>query len=311
MQILDYNSYIQAYKALEIDWLQNVRAFYNYEIDAICTDPKALLIPLDDHLIHRGDGVFESFACINRKILQLDKHVERLQSSLDAIGIVLPLSLKELRNILIETAKAGNFSYGSLRLLIGRGRGGFGVDPKECKKASIYIIALENKQRSEDFWNNGMTACRSKIPVKQHYLAKIKSTNYLPNVLMAQEAHKEKVNITFAFDENNFLAESAIANVGIYKDNTFYFPKFDHILTGTAVMLAIEIAKEIANVEITNISEEMLVQAEEVFAFGSTLTCMGITQYNHKDIGNGKVGEKAKYIRAKLIEKYDINGVEY
>ncbi len=311
MQILDYNSYINAYNALDINWLHNVRAFYNHEIKAICKDPKALLIPLDDHLIHRGDGVFESFACINRKILQLDKHLERLLISLNAIHINLTISVEQLREIIIETAKAGDFSYGSIRLLIGRGRGGFGVDPKECREASIYIIALEAKERSEDFWNKGMTAFKSQIPVKQHYLAKIKSTNYLPNVLMAHEAHKENVSMTFAFDENNFLAESAIANVGIYKDNTFYFPKFDHILTGTAVILAIEIAKEIGNVEITNISEDMLINAEEVFAFGSTLTCMGIIAYNHKAIGSGKVGEKAQYLRKKLIEMYDTNGVDY
>ncbi len=311
MQIIDFNAYIGAYEEKKPTWLKNVRAFYNHEIQAICTDARALLIPLDDHLIHRGDGVFESFACINRKILELDKHLDRLQSSLAAISLELPVSKEELRQILIETARAGNFSYGSVRLLIGRGRGGFGVDPKECPNASLYIIAIESKERSEEFWANGMTAARSNIPVKQHYLAKIKSTNYLPNVLMAQEAHKKGVNMTFSFDENNYLAESAIANVGMYKDNIFYFPKFGHILTGTAVSLAIEIAKEIASVEMTDITEEMLISATEVFAFGSTLTCMAIVQYNNKDIADGKVGTMAKILRTKLIEKYDLHGIEY
>ncbi len=156
-----------------------------------------------------------------------------------------------------------------------------------------------------------MTASRSAIPTKQQYLAKIKSTNYLPNVLMAQEAFKEKVDMVFTFDENGYLAESAICNVAMYKDNTIYFPKFDNILCGTVALLAIELAKTIAEVQLINITDEMLESADEIFALGSTLACMGIVEYKHKKVGAGVVGEKAKELRKLLTKHFEQEGTEY
>ncbi len=311
VNIVDYDTYVNLYKQLPLYGIENVKAFYNHALKAFCKDPRALFISLDDHLVHRGDGVFESLTCRERKILNLDNHLSRLTESLSAIKLELPVSMEELRTLILQTVQIADFANGSVRLLLGRGRGGFGIDPKECKEASIYIIASEGKARDHAFWAKGMTAARSIIPVKQRYLAKIKSTNYLPNVLMSQEAHDKNVDLVFSFDENNHLAESAICNVAMYKDGIFYFPKFDNILSGTTVLLAIEKAKSLGKVEITDITEDLLLEADEILAIGSTMACVGIVEYNKKIISNGKVGAIALRLKDLLLEDYSHEGVSY
>ncbi len=312
-KILSYDEYVGELKKLplESEGLLQVKAFYNHSIQAFCKDVHALLIALDDHLVHRGDGVFESLTCRDRKIINLDKHLQRLASSLQAIQLNLPMSFEELRALIIQTAQIADFNNGSLRLLIGRGRGGFGVNPNECKEASVYIIASEQKPRDNTFWQKGLTAARSNIPVKQKYLAKIKSTNYLPNVLMALEANEKEVDIVFSFDSNNHLAESAICNLAIYKDNTFYFPTFDNILAGTTVLLAIEKAKLLGNVEIMDITEDFLMAADEILAIGSTIACVGIVEYSKQKVGNGKVGKMALALKDLLLESYFEESIPY
>ncbi len=311
MRVVDYDGYVLLRKEQKLKGLDNVKAFYNYSLDIFCKDPHALLIPLDDHIVHRGDGVFESMTCRKRKIIQLDKHLSRLQNSLDALSMVLPISLEELRTKIIQTASLADFEEGSIRLLIGRGTGGFSVDPKESEELSIYIIASKSDGKKPDYYTNGFKAHRSEIPIKQRYLAKIKSTNYLPNVLMTQEAHDKKVDLTFSFDENNHLAESAISNVAMFKDNIFYFPTFEHILSGTTVMLAIEKAKSIAEVKICDITEEFFQSADEIFSIGSVWACVGVVEYNYKKIGEGKVGPMALKLKDLLLENVVEEGVSY
>ncbi len=311
MRVVDYDGYVELYKQSKIKGIESVRAFYNHEIKAFCKDPHALLLPLDDHLVHRGDAVFESLTCRDRKIIKLDNHLARLKESLLALKLELSISIEELRNLILQTAQLADFESGSIKLLIGRGRGGFGVDPKECDEPSIYIIASESKPKGDSFWNKGVTAARSAIPVKQKYLAKIKSNNYLPNVMMSQEANEKKVDIVFSFDENNHLAESAICNLGMYKDGTFYFPTFDNILSGTTVLLAIEKAKELASVEITNITEDMLNFADEILAIGSSIACVGVTEYNYRKVGEGKVGPMALKLKDLILKSYSNDGVTF
>ncbi len=311
MRVVDYDTYTLLRKEQDLSGIENVKAFYNYSLDIFCKDAHALLIPLDDHLVHRGDGVFESIACRKRKIIQLDKHLARLQISLDTLCIKLPLSMEELKQKIIQTASLADFDEGSIRLLIGRGSGGFGVDPKESKKASIFIVAAQNQEKQAHSYSKGFKACRSQIPVKQRYLAKIKSTNYLPNVLMSQEAHDNDVDLVFSFDDNNHLAESAISNVAMYKDGIFYFPTFEHILAGTTVRLAIEKAKTIGKVQIQDITEEFLESADEIFSIGSIWTCVNVVEYNKKKINKGEIGPIALKLKELLLENVIDEGISY
>ena len=290
----------------------DVTAFYEHRIGAICKDTRYLLVPLDDHLVHRGDGIFESLTLAQGKILELDAHMERLQRSAETLKITPPMQWQDMRQVLIEVAKAGNAPLGSLKVLMGRGEGGMGISPKECPQASFYCVASKSSPIPPSFWEKGLTACRSKIPAKHAYMAQIKSTNYLPNVFMAQEAEEQNVSVSLSFDLDGHLAEAAIANVALIDSSgVFVLPHFKHALPGTTALLAKSLAETFLRVETKNITEAELLQAKELFILGTGPECAAITHYQGSPIADGKVGPIAKKLKTLIHDDLIANGTVF
>ena len=291
-----------------------VTAFYEHSIGAICTDAKLLRIPLDDHLVHRGDGCFESLTIAESRILELDAHIARLEHSASRLGIKAPLPYPELKQIIIDTAKVGNAPHGSIKLLMGRGEGGLGISPKECPVASFYCVVTKGNPPAPDYWEKGITACKSEIPAKQPFLAQIKSTNYLPNVFMAQEAERKGVSVSISFDEDGYLAEAAIANVGIIdKNGVFVLPYFKRALAGTTALMAKSIAENDLHMktESRDMREEEIFDAKEFLLFGTGSQCVAITHYEGKKIADGVPMENAKKLQKLIYKKLIETGTPF
>ena len=283
--------------------VENVTAFFEHRMGGICRDPRFLLVPLDDHMVHRGDAVFESLAFRNGAMLQLDAHMERMMHSAERLSLAPPCTWEELRETALAVAKAGGEPYGGLKILLGRGCGGLGVDPGECPVSSLYMIATKGSPLPESFWENGISAARSSIPAKQPWIAQIKSTNYLANALMAREAGILGVNMTFSFDEQGFLAESAVANVGMVDgQGRLLIPEFRCALPGTTAILAEEIATSFMPVMHADITEEHLEAASEILVFGTTPECVAVIRYGGRAVGGGVPGPVAKKLRSLLHE---------
>ncbi len=290
----------------------NVTAFYEHRMGAICKDPRFLLVPLDDHMVHRGDAIFESLSFLQGRIVQLDAHIERMKNSAARLELAPPCSWQELRSLILEVARAGNEPCGGLKLLLGRGCGGLGVDPGECPESSLYIVATKSRSLPESFWQKGLTAARSSIPAKQEWLAQIKSTNYLANALMAQEARQKGVDLTFSFDERGCLAEAAIANVAMVDgQGRLLMPEFRYALPGTTALRAAELAKSFMPVILTDITEEILDKASEILVLGTTCECVAVTHYNGKPVGDGRPGPMADRLRHLLHDALVTGGVPF
>ena len=179
-----------------------ILAFYDARVDAVCRDARCLLLPLDDHMCHRGDALFESLCYREGRIFALEEHLARLRDGSRALSLLPPCSWDELRARILDVARASGTDHGDIRVLVGRGPGGFGVSPEECPQSSLYIVALRKALPTEAFYEKGLTAFASAIPPKQEYLARIKSTNYLPNVFMAAEARQRGMDVAVTFDED-------------------------------------------------------------------------------------------------------------
>lgn len=306
--VLDTSAWAEKLLAQPLVGTERVTAFYERRMGAICRNPRLLLAPLNDHLVHRGDGVFESLTFLEGRIVQLDAHLKRMQHSSAVLSLAPPCSWEELREAVLEVARAGGEPYGGLKILLGRGCGALGVDPAECPESSLYLIATRSSPMPESFWEKGLTAAASAIPAKQPWLAQIKSTNYLANAMMAKEAREKGVNVTFSFDENGFLAEAAIANVALIdRQGRMLMPQFHHALPGTTALLAAELAKAFMPVLLTDITEETLEQAAEILVLGTTCECVAVTHYNGKPVGNGVPGPVADKLR-RILHKALVNG---
>ncbi|MDD4733102.1 MAG: aminotransferase class IV [Desulfovibrio sp.] len=309
-RVLDADAYLHALLNAPRPGMGQVHAFYDHSVGAICRDPRMMLMPWDDHLVHRGDGVFESMKFIDRRLYQVDPHVERLKRSSKAIHLLPPCSWEEIRELIVEVARAGDREHGMVRVLLGRGPGGFGIAPEECPRPSLYVVAYDIHRKPEAVYERGVTAFKTSIPAKQPYLATIKSIDYLPNVLMKREAAEKGYDFPICFDERGFLAEGATENVCIVdQDGRLHIPEFTNALAGTTLMRAVDLIKGEVEIMFRGIRESEIREAKEVFIVGTTTDALSVVRYEGKPIHNVKPGPVSRRIRELLQKDLHENGL--
>ncbi|CCO24206.1 aminotransferase class IV [Maridesulfovibrio hydrothermalis] len=300
---VDSEEYIDAMLSAMRAGTEKVCAFYEHRIGLVCTDPKLMLMPWDDHLVHRGDGVFESMKFVDGKMYQLDPHLRRMKRSARSIHLEPPCSWKEMADIILEVAGASGCDSGMVRVLLGRGGGGFGIDLNECPVPSLYIVIYKYEPKPEEWYEKGLTAFKTSIPAKQPYLATIKSIDYLPNVLMKREATEKGFNLPFCFDSMSFLAEGATENVCIVNTaGTILVPQFTNALAGTTLTRAIQLIADEVEVDYVAISEDDILMAKEVIVCGTSIDTVGVVRYNKKPIHDVRPGPVCKRMR-ELLQK--------
>lgn len=312
MRAVSGTEYLDALLAAPRPGADRVLAFYDSRVGMICRDPRFLLVPLDDHLCHRSDGLFESIAYRERRIFALSAHLARLAEGAALLGISPPCPFEAMRELLCEVARAGRETHGDLRLFLSRGPGGFGVSPAECPSPCLYIVALRSKMPPPSYYEKGLTAFASAIPPKQDYLARIKNTSYLPNVLMSREAEARNLDVAITFDGEGHMGEAAIANVAIVDEaGVLRCPGLDRILPGTTLLAALELASTRISVREGPIHQNEIATAREMMLFTSATLCVSITHFDGHPIANGRPGPVAAWLREALLTEMLANGTEF
>ncbi|MCJ2164075.1 aminotransferase class IV [Pseudodesulfovibrio sp. S3] len=310
-KIVDSKDYMEALLAVDRPGADEIHAFYEHRVGVICTDPKMMLMPWDDHLVHRGDGIFETMKFIGKKLYQLEPHMARMQRSCEAIYLKPPCSWETIRDLIVDVARAGGRENGMVRVLLGRGPGGFGIYPSECPEASLYVVSYDLHPKPESVYEKGVTAFKTSIPAKQSYLAAIKSIDYLPNVLMKHEAEEKGYDFPFCFDQNGLLAEGATENVCIVDDSgRLIIPEFTNALAGTTLLRAVDLIKSEMSIVFRGISEEELLLAREIIIVGTTGDAIPVVRFNGKPIHDVKPGPVAKRIRELLKKDLVETGID-
>lgn len=275
----------------------NYFAMYSSWYGGITKNPQLMVIPIDDHIVHRGDGVFEAAKAIEHRIYGLDAHLERLAKSAEAIGLTLPHTLSEMKEIVVETVRASEARDCVIRLYVSRGPGGFTANPYECIKSQLYVVITQIKPAPNEAYEKGVSVKVSSFKVKDGIFATVKSCNYLINVLMKKESIDNKVDFTVTRDENGFLAEGSTENFAIIsKDGEFLVPGFERTLKGITASrmmeLAVPLMKEglIRGVRNAHITEKDVSEAREAMMLGTTLDVLPVTKFESAPVGNGSVG---------------------
>lgn len=312
MQVATRDQFLTALLAAPRPGSERVLAFYDSRADLICTDPALLLLPLDDHIAHRGDGLFESICYREGRIFALDAHLDRLAEGAALLDLAPPCPLDAIGELICAVAKAGGADHGDLRVFLSRGPGGFGVSPAECPQTSLYIVALAADLPAPSLYEKGLTAFTSAIPPKQPYLARIKNTNYLPNVFMAREAATRQMDVAVAFDASGHMAEAAIANIAIVdQDGVLRSPGLERILPGTTLLAALSLAAEKMPVRQGNIHRSEIAACREMLLFTSASLCVAITHFDGEKIGTGQPGPVAKWLLKALLARMLATGRKF
>ncbi|MEE9368297.1 MAG: aminotransferase class IV [Pontiella sp.] len=285
-------------------------AMYSSVVDCIVTDQSIMTVPVDDHMVHRGDGVFESFKCVDGSIYNLEDHMARLEHSCNTLGIELPVSLEGIADITIQTVLAGGQRNALVRLLVSRGQGTMGINPYDCFHSELYIVVYEQRNAQIDELPAGVSVAMSKVPIKSGIFAKVKTCNYLPNVLMKKEAVDLGVDFTISLDENRFLGEGATENMGIVtRGKELFMPPPERVLAGTTAKRAMEFAKllvkerALTNAEFRPINMGAVRSAAEVHIYGTTPNITPVTMFEGNPVGDGNPGRIAKRLFEMLKEE--------
>lgn len=284
-------------------------AMYSTWYGGIIRDPQLMMVPVDDHMVHRGDAVFEAVKCLDRKVYGLDRHLERLGTSARGIGLELPFSLREIRDIALETVRVTAAETCMLRLYVSRGPGGFTANPYESLASQVYLVVTKFNPPAQRSYETGVSVKISSIQVKEGFFATVKSCNYLPNVLMKKESVDSGVDFTLSQDERGYLAEGSTENFAVISERgELLVPGFERTLRGITATRVMELAHALVDsgvvtgVRNAHLSIGDVAQAREAMMLGTTLDVLPVTRFEGEPVGDGKVGPVCKELLRVLRE---------
>ncbi|KAH7682463.1 4-amino-4-deoxychorismate lyase protein [Dioscorea alata] len=285
---------------------QHYMAMFSSIFGGITTDPAAMVIPMDDHMVHRGHGVFDTAAIMDGHLYELDQHLDRLLRSASMAKIGLPFDRSTIRNILINTVSASKCTRGSLRYWLSVGPGDFQLSSSGCAKPALYAIVIEGRSLPDQ---KGVRVITSSIPMKSPEFAIMKNVNYLPNALSKMEAEENGAFAGIWLDNEGYVAEGPNMNVAfVTADKELMMPHFDKILSGCTAKRVLVLAEKLISegmidgIRLGNVSVEQGKMADEMMLIGSGIIVKPVLQWDKHIIGDGKEGPVAKALFDLIVE---------
>jgi len=262
------------------------------------------VISVFDHGLLYGDGVFEGIRSYDGLVFKLKEHIDRLYRSADAIQLKIPMTKDEITKAILETLKVNKLKGAYIRLVVTRGPGDLGLDPRKCKAATVFIITDKIALYPKEFYQNGLEIITAKTRrnLTTALDPKIKSLNYLNNILAKIDAIRAGTEEAIMLTYNDYVAECTGDNIFMVKGGKLFTPP-----TGVGALEGITRAAVIglAGAMSVNFEEKMLKMedlyaADEVFLTGTAAEIIPVTIIDKKVIGNGKPGK----ITMRLMDEF-------
>jgi branched-chain amino acid aminotransferase len=267
-------------------------------------DEKDAVVSVFDHGLLYGDGVFEGTRVYNGRVAFLDEHMDRLLDSAKVINLNVGMTKEELKKATIETCKANNLMNGYLRHVVTRGVGNLGLNPYQCKKAQVIIIAADIQLYPAELYETGMKIITAGTirNMAEAVNPRVKSLNYLNNIMAKIEAINAGVMECLMLNAQGFIAEASGDNVFAIKGNKLMTPPaWCGALEGVTRDKVMQLARELGmEVQETVMTRYELWTADEVFLTGTAAEVIAVVELDRRPIGTGKPGPAVK----KLIKAY-------
>ena len=309
LRLLNADAILTGLRALRQRQPVNYSAFYSSQLGGIVTDPALMVIPFDDHMVHRGHGIFDTAGIVNGRIYDLDAHLDRFVRSAAHSNLQLYGSREQMRDIIVRTTALSGKRDGSIRYWLSSGPGSLELSPAAGADPGFFVMIFGGLAYPERWTTEGLKVMTTTLPIKPPLYAITKSTNYLPNVLMQMEAKKAGLDNGVFLDASGNVGESSNMNVAfVTADGVFRHPKFDAILSGCTSLRMLELAPTlvarglIAGVEVCDIPVAAARAAREMMLIGSSIKVASIVEWDGAKIGDGRPGAVAKALAALLEE---------
>jgi branched-chain amino acid aminotransferase len=273
-------------------------------IDGQYYDRATAKISVFDHGLLYGDGVFEGIRSYNGRIFRLERHLERLYASAKGIWLEVPLLRPELHRVVEEAVGKSGIKDAYIRLVITRGVGDLGLDPRKCPKPSIICIVDTIKLWPPDRYESGLTALTAATPInhRESLSPRIKSLNYLAHILAKVEGIAASVDEVIMLDSAGYVAEASGMNLAMVSRGVVRTPPpYAGILRGVTRDAVLELAREAGyGVDESPLNRYDLYNADEMFLTGTAAEIVAITKLDGRTIGSGKAGPVTRDLFARF-----------
>jgi branched-chain amino acid aminotransferase len=257
-----------------------------------------------DHGLLYGDGVFEGIRAYNGRVFKLKEHIDRLFYSAKAILLDIPMTHTEMMKATVETVRVNKLRESYIRLVVTRGIGSLGLNPRSCKKPTVIIIAATIQLYPAEYYQRGLDLIT--VPTTRNLQNSvnpaIKSLNYLNNILAKIEANNAGMEEAIMLNSQGFVAECTGDNIFIVKNGILFVPPLSACaLYGITRQTVIELALQLGyKVSETNLTRYDVYNADECFITGSAAEVVPAVKIDGRVVGTGKPGP----ITQKLMEEY-------
>ncbi len=257
-----------------------------------------------DHGFLYGDGIFEGIRIYNGNIFKCKEHLDRLYDSAKSIDLVIPLAYDELLEAMAETIRRNDMRDGYIRLVVSRGAGNLGLDPRRCPKPTVLIIVEQLAIYSEEAYLNGLRAVsvaqRRNIPDALN--PKIKSLNYLNNILVKIQSNFAGADEAIMMNAQGYVTEGSGDNIFIVKNGVVTTPPcYLGALEGITRQAIIELCGKLdIPLKEEPFSMHDVYIADEVFFTGTAAEVIAAREIDGRTIGKGQAGP----VTLQLLEEF-------
>lgn len=248
-----------------------------------------------DHGVLYGDGVFEGIRAYHGHVFKLKEHLDRLYQSAKLISLKIPLTQKELSSIVGQSVQRNGLSDAYIRLLVTRGVGDLGLDPRACPAPSVVVIADKLALFPEKCYREGLEAivAKTRRNLIEAVNPIIKSMNYLNNILAKIEANQAGVPEAIMLNNDGFVCECTGDNIFLVKGTALVTPPIEAgVLNGITRKVVIEIVEKRTSFEVNErlFKADEIFTSDEVFFTGTAAEVIPVTKIDRKPIGTGTPG---------------------
>lgn len=268
-----------------------------------------------DHGVLYGDGVFEGIRSYDGLIFKLEEHIDRLFESAHTIMLKVPLSKRQLIGVVKRCLRINKLHNAYIRLVVTRGVGDLGLDPRKCKKPTVFIIADTIELYPKKLYEQGLelvtVATQRNVPEALN--PQIKSLNYLNNILAKIEAANAGYQEAIMLSPSGYVTECTGENLFVVKDRVLLTPPaYIGVLRGITRRTVMELAAG----HYLDVREELLTRhdlfnADEVFLTGTAAEIVPVSKIDGRVIGSGKPGPVTRRLQEAFRQVTKTAGVRY
>jgi branched-chain amino acid aminotransferase len=257
-------------------------------------DKSEAKISVYDHGLLYGDGVFEGIRVYSGKVFRLREHIDRLYDSARSIHLEIPMRREQMIEAVLSTVKANKKDDGYIRLVVTRGAGTLGLDPRKTSDPQVIIIVDDISMYPPELYQNGLEIITA-ATIRNHPAAtnpRVKSLNYLNNVMAKIEGIRAGCLEALMLNHKGEIAECTGDNIFLVKHGVLRTPPLDAgVLEGITRNAVIQLA-EAANIPVQQmaLTRHDLFTADECFLTGTAAEVIPVVKCDDRVIGTGKPG---------------------